>query len=341
MKDVYVVIPTLNPNIDLLNKLIKDLKKVFTNIIIVNDGSKGKYDKYFESLENDSIIVLKHYRNYGKGRALKTALNYLLNNYQSGTIVTADSDGQHQINDIINCVNEAKKNPNSLVLGCRTFGDNVPFKSKFGNIITSKVFKLFVGLNISDTQTGLRAFSFKVAENFLSTLGERYEYETRVLIDCKEKDITIKEVPIKTIYIDNNSESHFRPFQDSLCIYKLFFKYIISSISSFLIDIFLFTLFLKAIPFTEKIFIATILARIISSYYNYLINSKLVFKKMNKASIIKYFILVVIQMCVSGLFVSLLAKSLVINTTLIKVMVDTIIFLVNFIIQREWVFKNN
>ena len=88
-----------------------------------------------------------------------------------------------------------------------------------------------------------------------------------------------------------------------------------------------------------EIVVATIIARIISASYNFVINSKVVFKNQNKSSIIKYLVLCVVQMFISAFAVSELFKLLHINSTLIKVVVDTIIFIINFVIQREWVFK--
>ena len=114
-------------------------------------------------------------------------------------------------------------------------------------------------------------------------------------------------------------------------------KYTFSAGSSFVIDIALFTLFNYLI---KNILVSTILARIISSLYNYFINSKYVFKKYNKSSIIKYYILVIIQMFVSGISVTLLSNLLPsINDSIIKVFVDIIIFIVNYIVQKEVVFK--
>ena len=220
----------------------------------------------------------------------------------------------------------------------------MPLRSEFGNKITRLVFKTFVGIKITDTQSGLRAFGRNAMETFLQTVGERYEYETNMLIDCKEKDIEISEVPISTVYIKNNSGSHFNPIKDSIIIYKLFAKYIISSLSSFILDILLYTAFVNLLPEINfkgitQIVVATVLARIISSAYNFMINSKVVFKNQNKDSIIKYFILCGVQMFISAFAVSTLFKLLQINSTLIKVIVDTIIFIINFVIQREWVFK--
>ena len=181
-------------------------------------------------------------------------------------------------------------------------------------------------------------------KKFLPVSGERYEYETNMLIECKEKQIEIAEVPISTVYIRNNALSHFDAIKDSIKIYKLFIKYIIASLSSFMLDILLFTIFVGLLPEINfigvtQIVVATIIARIISSIYNFAINSKVVFKNKNDNSIIKYFLLCIVQMFISAFIVSELFKILQINSTLIKIIVDAVIFIANFIIQREWVFK--
>lgn len=122
-------------------------------------------------------------------------------------------------------------------------------------------------------------------------------------------------------------------------------KYIFSAGSSFVVDIALFTVFkliltnTLTIKDTAIIFIATALARILSSIYNYLINSRIVFKNKDKKTIIGYFLLVVIQMFASASFVSIFDKLLKINTTIIKVGVDVVIFIVNYIVQKEIIFK--
>ena len=343
MDNVFVVIPTLNPEEELFIPLIKELKKEFKNIIVVNDGSTSSYDEIFTKI-NKQCTILKHYINLGKGAALKTATNYILNNYDKvDAIVTADSDGQHQVSDIKKCAQAAIKHKNAYILGTRDFkNSNVPFKSRYGNIITRNIMKMFIGLSITDTQTGLRAMGKDVAIHFLKVKGDRYEYETNTLIECKSSDIKIVEVPISTIYINDNKASHFNPIKDSISIYKLFLKYIFGSLSSFALDLILFAIFSKILSFSiNYAFIATIFARVLSSLYNFLVNSKLVFKKMNKYSFIKYVILVLFQMLVSALAVNYLNHILDINVLIIKIVIDSIIFIINFIIQREWIFKNS
>ncbi len=346
MEDIAIIIPAYKPDKKIMMEFINKVKKFFIHIIIINDGSGKEYSDFFENLKKQGIVVLTHYINLGKGRAIKTAFNYVLNNYKDiiGTI-TADCDGQHYIEDIIKCANRLKQEPDKLIIGTRNFNEKqVPFKSRYGNKITRAIFATFVGIKVTDTQSGLRGFGKDIMKQFLQTAGERYEYETNMLIECKEKNINIEEIPISTIYIQNNSLSHFNVIKDSLMIYKLFIKYIITALSSFILDILLFTLLVNILPqinigIITKIVIASIIARVISSTYNFLMNSNIVFKNMNKNSIIKYFILATLQMLISAFGVSEIFKLININSSLIKIILDTIIFIVNFIIQREWVFK--
>lgn len=244
MEDIAIIIPSYKPHKEIMNEFIEKLKKHFKNIVIVDDGSGEEYTEFYKAINNQGITVLKHNINLGKGRAIKTAFNYCLNTYTNikGT-VTADCDGQHYVKDIIKCAEKLKEDPEKLIIGTRNFNEEqVPFKSRYGNKITRTMFSTFVGIKITDTQSGLRAFGIENMKNFLETAGERYEYETNMLIECKEKEIEIAEVPITTVYIQNNSLSHFNPVKDSIMIYKLFIKYIISALSSFALDIILFTI---------------------------------------------------------------------------------------------------
>lgn len=123
---------------------------------------------------------------------------------------------------------------------------------------------------------------------------------------------------------------------------KKIIKYILASGSSFFLDICLFTLINYLLGFlgSVSIIIATILARIISSLYNYFINSRYVFGNFSKTSIVKYYILVVIQMFNSALLVYMLSfKLTMISDTIIKVFVDVVIFVINYVVQKKVVFK--
>lgn len=347
-KKIGIIIPVFEPDEKLLN-LLEDLNNSgFDDIIIINDGSGAKYHYYFQKAENNhKCTVLQHNVNQGKGRALKTAFNYILNEREDLIgVITVDSDGQHKVHDIEKCCKALYENQHKLIMGCRNFLDkncNIPFRSKFGNIITNIVLKMFCGINLSDTQTGLRGFSNDLAKTFMKTKGERFEYEMNMVLDANKNKIEILEVPIETVYIEENRTSHFNPLLDSIRIYSVFAKFILSSISSFLIDIILFSLLISCLKnlIPSYIFVATYIARIVSAIFNYSINKSKVFENNANGpkTLAKYAILCIIQVTLSAFLTSYLFNLTHVNVTLIKVITDVVLFLISFRLQREWVFK--
>lgn len=346
MKDkTAVLIPSLSPDEKLLSAIKELRKEGFSHILVVNDGSAPSYGRFFDEAAALGAVVITHTVNQGKGRALKTGINHILLQWpQCKFVVTVDSDGQHKTKDVLRCLKALEEAPDSLVLGCRCFDKkSIPFRSRFGNIVTAKIMKLLIGLAISDTQTGLRAFSTENMRRFLAIAGERFEYEMNMLLYCKEEEIPLVEVEIETIYLEENKSSHFRPLQDSAKIYSLFLKYILSSFSSFLIDILLFTLFVnlfkRGIP-QSYIVVSTVLARVISSVYNFFMNRIGVFKSKVPLgrTAIRYYTLAVIQMLISAGGVWALHQVLPMGESIVKIVVDTILFCISFQIQREWVY---
>lgn len=345
---ICIIIPSLRPDGKLLDLLGNLRENGYTNIIVVNDGSPEEYDSYFRQAKDVyHCHLLRHCVNQGKGRALKTAFNYYLEHFPQGAgVITVDSDGQHRVQDINACARSLLANPDKLTMGCRDFSrKDIPFRSKFGNILTRNVFRALCGVRVSDTQTGLRAIPTALVRRFLSTQGERFEYEMNMLIDCKQMEVAIAEVPIETVYLEKNASSHFNPLVDSVRIYTVFLKFIAASLSSFVIDIAFFTafaaLFRGMLPL-YYITVATVLARIISSAFNYLMNKHTVFrhKGQNRSALPRYYTLAVVQMICSAAGVTLLHGALpVVNESILKMVVDTILFLLSFKIQQNWVFR--
>lgn len=361
--DHLIVIPALNPGKELISYAESLRAHGYSNILVVDDGSRDDFRFIFDTLENDGCILLRHEVNMGKGRALKDAMTYYLEHFhdaavnESGTsngvygIITVDSDGQHTIEDVNKVAAAMDTDPDALILGARDFDTgNVPPKSKFGNKCTKVALKLFIGGNISDTQTGLRGIPDSMVERFSNLSGERFEYETVMMIDAIHSNDRIVEVPIETVYIDNNSETHFNPIKDSIRIYKVilgtFFKYILSSLSSFVVDygIFcgLYALFTnRQMTENHSIWIATVAARICSSLFNYTLNKKVVFKsERGPVTLVMYYCLCALQMAASAGLVSLVNMAGFIPVQLAKIVVDTLLFLVSFRIQKMLIFKN-
>lgn len=222
--DVAIIIPAYNPDTNLI-ELIKKLKEsLYSNIIVVNDGSDST--EIFESIKDKAIILL-HDRNYGKGQALKTGFKWCIDNMKeiSGAI-TVDADGQHRIEDIDNVYNNFEKNKDSLVLGCREFkGDKIPLKSKFGNKLISYMIYKKTKIKLNDTQTGLRAIPRKCFDESLKIVGNGFEYETNMLLNFIQHNINIVEIKIESIYINKNKSSHYRPIMDSIKVGKTLLDY--------------------------------------------------------------------------------------------------------------------
>ena len=155
MKDLIpVVIPAYEPDEKLIG-LVRELADAgISPVVVVNDGSEGEqYREIFDKVRELGAHVFNHAVNMGKGRALKNAMNYCLDAYPELVgIVTADSDGQHRVEDIVKCMETLSKRPDALVLGVRDFsGSDVPARSEFGNKTTSRVMKILTGMSISDT----------------------------------------------------------------------------------------------------------------------------------------------------------------------------------------------
>ncbi|MBE6846864.1 MAG: bifunctional glycosyltransferase family 2/GtrA family protein [Oscillospiraceae bacterium] len=351
-QDVTVIIPSLDPDDRLLTVVENVRKRGFTDIVLVNDGSATENLHYFEeAADRFGCAVLHHPENLGKGRALKTAFQWYLENRRSSLgCVTIDGDDQHHPDDIEACVNRMREDTdNSMILGVRDFdAENVPPKSRFGNRCTSFVFRTFCGLKVSDTQTGLRVFPNAIIPLMCEIDGERFEYETNMLLVCKNKKIPLVEQKIRTIYIDDNSSTHFRPIRDSLRVYGVIIRFFCSSILSFLIDngIFnlMYALLKKQIGADPAVTAATVIARVISSLFNYTMNRKAVFKSDApiRSTVFRYYILCAVQMMVSAGLVMLLSKLLGSGSflvALIKIIVDTLLYFVSFRIQQNWVFR--
>lgn len=357
VSSIPIIIPAYEPDERMIELLNNIRESDSGTVIIVDDGSGTDYERLFseakEIIEPMGGVVLKHEHNCGKGRALKTAFAYVLDNYPDAVgVVTADSDGQHTVECIHKVSGALLENPESLILGVRNFdSDNIPWKSEFGNKLTAKVLGYVSGIRVSDTQTGLRGIPRGFLTPLLGVSGERFEYETRMLLESYGK-YPIKEVPIRTIYdSETNHQTHFDPFKDSLKIYKIlgerFLLFIFASLSSSILDLCLFSLFcylFKPTSGAMYITISTVLARIISATYNYAINYKKVFHSEESIprSAVKYACLAVIQMACSAILVTggvwLLSMC---PEIIIKIVVDTFLFFVSYKIQQKIIFARH
>ena len=353
-EDICVILPSLNPS-DKFDRVVDGLIEAgFSAIVIVDDGSREENKAHFaRAAAYPQCTVLTHAANRGKGAALKTAFSYLT---EQGTgcagAVTIDGDGQHLTGDILR-VAAAVGEPDRLIMGCRDFsGPNIPARSRSGNRITSAVFRALCGIRLSDTQTGLRGIPAALFPRLLRVQGERFEYETNMLLELSREGMKLTEIPIETVYEDGNAESHFRPIVDSLKIYRFIILYALASLSGSLADLLVFYVALRLITATpadppplEKL-AATVIARAVSSFLNFNLNKEVVFRGKGGYgnTMLRYYALAVPQMLLSWALVDTLSRlagtGASVLTTLIKFVVDVGLFFISFRIQQTWVFQN-
>ncbi len=356
-EDIWVVLPSLNPSESFDRVVDGVLAAGFRHLLIVDDGSRPENKAHFErAAAYPECTVLTHEVNRGKGAALKTAFAYLADNCpEAYGAVTIDGDGQHLTGDIVRCA-AALGDPNTLVMGCRDFSaPGIPARSRSGNRITSTVFRLLCGIRLSDTQTGLRGIPAALFPRLLTVRGGRFEYETNMLLELSRRGVKLLEVPIETVYEDDNSESHFRPVRDSLRIYRFVILYAISSFSGSLADLLVFYIarrLLEAGPVADgnmtavrAVLIATVIARAVSSFLNFNLNNKMVFNGRGDYGkmLLRYYCLAVPVMLASAGLVALLSglagTGASVLTTCIKFVVDVCLFFLSFRIQQTWVFR--
>ena len=341
---IIALIPAYEPEENMLDLLENIKKDTDMDIVVVNDGSSDACKDIF-SKAKEFAKVLEHEVNKGKGRALKTGLNYINDNYRGEYIVvTMDADGQHTIEDALKICDLVKKSPDILVLGKRFFGEDVPLRSRFGNAMTRLVYKIATGVKVYDTQTGLRAFSYKLLPLMLEIKGERYEYEINVLMECSKNNIEIKEIDIATIYINNNSGSHFNVFKDSYRIYKEIFKFCAASIICFLVD---YALYCIGLVFTVGLgkglstVVSNVFARIVSSVLNFTLNKKVVFKRKGNTLklAISYFMLALCILAGNTIVLKMFVEVFNIDTKIAKLITELIFFIISWFIQKFLIFK--
>lgn len=346
LEKFLVIIPSLDPD-NKLALVVSSLQKVgFSNILLIDDGSVEEKKHYFEELKQENnCILITHEINKGKGRALKTGFNYALENSDKfEAVITVDGDNQHKAEDVLKVAENIVVD--TVTLGVRSFDEssNVPWRSRAGNMASAFAFRVISGNNINDTQTGLRGIHVKNLADVVEVDGERFEYEMNVLLHLKKLHLAVVQVPIQTIYINENETSHFNPVLDSIKVFKTILSFLGSSILCFLIDIGIYSLIIYFVYNNElssqHIFIATLFSRIISSITNFIINYKVVFKSSEniKASIVKYYSLAIVQMFASS-FGTMLMTLVIQSAIVAKIVVDLLLFFASYLVQKKLIFR--
>ncbi|MDY5584808.1 MAG: bifunctional glycosyltransferase family 2/GtrA family protein [Arcanobacterium sp.] len=359
---MIILIPAYEPQNTLPN-LVSELKRQpqIKEVVVVDDGSGTEFNAVFNEATIVGAEVIRPARpNRGKGYTLREGFAFISREYPGEIIVTADCDGQHLVADIVAVGTHLKQeiaqsvakqsleaehhlentNKRLIVLGGRRFSGKVPLRSKFGNFVTRKLFQVVAGQKIFDTQTGLRAFSPEAVKWSLTITGDRFEYEFLQLLEARDSGVTLQEIPIETVYLNENSGSHFRPIADSVRIYRPLINYIGASLSGFVVDFFGLLALVAIFP-GIPLFAAVVIARIASMCVNFLAGY-LVFGRRNlnmKTSFHRYLILAGILLV--GNYLVLSAFTLIgLPLVVAKILTEVLLWITSFSFAHRWIYRS-
>ncbi len=335
---ICAVIPAYNPG-DVVKEVVEKTLQYVNHLILVDDGCDKKNAELLQSCsQNPKVTLLTHPKNEGKGFALQTAFHHYLSRKEP-YLVMLDSDGQHEPNEI-NCFQQlCQKQKPDFVMGVREEIEKMPLKSKIGNIGMSKLFFLATGKHLKDTQSGFRLLSRNFVGLFLEKCKPgRYETEMKMLFLAAKSNSKIEQLPISTTYIDNNSNSKFRPFVDSIRVLTTFAKFSGVSFASFLID---FLIYLILLSLQVNYLYAHITSRSISGIFNFTVNKRLVFK--NKDSILRtgtrYLMAVLLSLSLSAAMLWLMVTPWGWPESWSKIVAELLTFVFNFFVVKHFVFR--
>ena len=199
MSKVAIGLPAFNEEKNIAS-IILQLKKKYELIIVCDDGSS---DLTAAIAEKMGALVVKHEKNLGYGGAIRSLFSKACE-LECDIFVTFDSDGQHVVSEIENIIEPIQKNEADIVIGSRFLGStkDLPKYRKIGIKTITGLTNTLTGANITDAQSGFRAYSKNVL-NEISPTESGMGISTEILIKSSKKQMRISEIPITINYEDN------------------------------------------------------------------------------------------------------------------------------------------
>lgn len=196
---MWIVLPAYNEEKVIRDTLEEIRSAGYSNIIVVDDGSRDQ--TYEKARAVPGVVALRHRLNRGKGAATKTGIE-AAKLLDATTIVTMDSDGQHNPADIARLIEPIQKNHCDVVLGTRLKDPRgMPWYKILANWVGNAITWYFYGLWVSDSQSGFRAYS-RHASELINTKTDRYEYDSEVIREIYLYKLKYREVPIEVRYTE-------------------------------------------------------------------------------------------------------------------------------------------
>lgn len=349
VENVVLVIPALDPDARLVELACGLWGRWSGGIVVVDDGSTPACEYIFDRCAELGCEVVRHPANRGKGAALKTGIARAAELWPDAAgVVTCDCDGRHLPHDVLAVGRAVATEPGALHVATRDFkGEAVPESTHVFNTFTRLAIRFFCGVDVRDTQSGMRGMPMSFARTLVDELAGGFEFECALLCDAREAKLDFREVPISYVLDPNSPETHFDPLRDTARILgvmvELFVKCTLTSVGCYALDIVLFALFMRLFSAwgADELAVgaATVAARVVSSGANFAVNQRRVFgADSSVVRVVRYAVLAVGIMCASAVATTLFTALLGTPAVPTKVVVDLALFFANYKLQHAWVF---
>ena len=196
-KQVCVIVPFYNEE-EVIENVLTELIDGNYQVLAIDDGST---DKSNEIVRKMNCVLLRHPSNFGQGAALQTGITFARLNPKIEYYVTFDSDGQHQVSDIIHVLKPLENSETDFVFGTRFQDDKTkfPLLKRIVLMAAIKYTQLSTGVTITDTHNGFRAFN-KVAANKINLNFSGMTHASEFVEKAGQSGLRIKEIPVHILY---------------------------------------------------------------------------------------------------------------------------------------------
>ena len=360
MLKTTVVIPSYNPDVKLSMLVDELIMSGFSDIIIVDDGSDFGIKNVATTFEyvkkKAECTILHHPSNLGKGMALKTGFKFCMHNRSKDTmVVTMDDDGEYSVSDVNGCLEvyeEKYLEEKPVLIASRDFSASTyAARRLIINKIAGIAMTYLCGVDVKDVQTGLRVIPIQYMKKLLKVSGERFEYEINMLVELKYNNIAMVEHIIPKEKETTIRYANYNPIWDICRLIAVMLKYAVSSLAATALDVAVFYIILLSMDDTlldidksAGMLLATVVARVVSSTFNCVVNKRTVFKSAEpmKRVIYKFYIFTLVRAGFSYLMV--LGASYILGsyadtaTVIVKLLVDLVLFFAGYGIQKKFIF---
>lgn len=197
--EIYIILSSYNEE-ETLEKVVDGLVERGFKVLIIDDGSKDNTPTIAKNLVrkyNPMVFYYRHRINVGLGGAIKTGIKAALKR-GADIMITFDADGQHNPDDLYNMYPPLQEDKADIVIASRDFSD-MPTGRRFGNTVMNYITYIFQGKMVTDSQSGLRAFTSDTARK-LDLKSPQYGISSEIIGEIKRKNLRFMEVPMTTIY---------------------------------------------------------------------------------------------------------------------------------------------